>query len=195
VQHAERAHRRRVVDRALVRLHRRDHAGGQLARSGCLRAAAMPVGQSVELVVVQCGGDLAGVHQRERHARTAQLVPQRLAEHALGRLGGAVYGCPGERAVGGARGEQHDVALGAVEQVGQRGVDGVDGAQPVHPRHALDGGQVHLAERPVGGHAGVGDDQVEAAGRGDEGLDGGGDGVGIGHIARQHVVRTGERRR
>ena len=154
----------------------------------------MPVRQQLALVVSKRGGDLAGVHERERDARAAQLVPQRLAEHALGGLRGPVHGGPGKRAVAGARGHDHDLALGAIQQVGQRGVHGVDGAEPVHRGHALDGGQVHCPERPVGRDTGVGHDEVEPAGGGDEAIDRRGHRSRVGHVAGEHVVAAGQRR-
>ena len=99
------------------------------------RAAAVPVGHAVLLVVVQVRRDLAGVDGRQRDARAAQLVAQRLGEHPLRGLRAAVDRGPRERAQRRAGGHDDDVPVRAVEQVRQAEVDGAQRAVPVDLAH------------------------------------------------------------
>ena len=83
----------------------------------------------------------------------------------------------------------------AGEQVRQRGADGVERAEPVDPRHrARRGSSGLVAERAVVRDAGVGDDQVEAAGRVDEAVDGGAGPTRASPTSQaSDVVRSGQR--
>jgi hypothetical protein len=71
----------------------------------------------------------------------------------------------------------------AVEQVGQRRVDREERPVPVHRAHLERVGERLLAERTVVRHAGVGGDELEAAGRAGEAVDGGPDRVRLRDIA------------
>ena len=84
------------------------------------------------------------------------------------------------------------MAVGGVEEVGEAVMDGVERAEPVHARHRLDVGQRLVAERAVVGDAGVGDEEVEAAGLRDEALEGVVDRAFVADVAGQHVVGAGQ---
>ena len=74
---------------------------------------------------------------------------------------------------------------------GRRGVDGVERAEPVDLAHLPSASASGWSrERAVVGDAGVGDDDVEAAGLRGEGSTASRTGVGVGHVGSQHVVAS-----
>ncbi len=160
-------------------------AFGQLVGRGRSVAAVVPARHRRLLVVMQVGRDLAGVDEREPDAGVGQLVPQRLAERPLGRLRRAVDGGVGEGAHRRAGGDDRDVTVPGGDHRLQRRTDGPDGPEPVDRRHPLDQLRRQLAERAVVGDAGIGDDQLQPAGRGDEARDRRLDRRAVGDVARQ----------
>ena len=126
-----------------------------------------------------------GIDGRHRDSGPRQLVAQRLGEAAVGGLGRAVDGAPGERAQAGARRDDDDVPARAVAHVAERGADRVDRAEHVDPHHLLGVLDRLVEEGPVVGEPGVGDEQLDAARLLDEALDGCRDRVAVGDVGRQ----------
>ena len=79
-----------------------------------------------------------------------------------------------------------------LQQVRQAEVDGVQRAVPVDLAHLQCLVERLVAEGAVVGDAGVGDQQLEAAGALREAVDGGLRGGGVGDVALEHVVLAGQ---
>ena len=180
---AQQPHQARHVDGARVLLHGLDDRVGDALRRQ-LALVLPPVREQGALVGVEVRLDLAGKDGGHRDPGARELMPQRLGEAAVGCLGGAVDGGPGEGANPGPRGQDHEVAAGPVEHVGERRADRVDGAEDVDPNHLLGALDLGVDERPVMGDAGVGHRQVEPLGPLREAVDG-----------ALHLARAWRRRR
>ncbi len=185
---AEQADEPRVGDGAAVGGDGGEDRVGEAVGRGRSVAAVVPGGHRRLLVVVQVGGDLARVDEREADAGAVELVPQRLAERSLRRLRRAVDGGVGEGAHRRAGGDDHDVAAAGGDHRLQRRAHGPDGAEPVDRGHLLDPLGRQRAERAVVGDAGVGDDQLQPAGLAHEALDRLGDRRARGDVARQRQM-------
>ena len=84
------------------------------------------------------------------------------------------------------------MAAVGLQQVRQAEVDGVQRAVPVDLAHLQCLVERLVAEGAVVGDAGVGDEQLEAAGALREAVDGGLRGGGVGDVALEHVMLAGQ---
>ena len=139
-------------------LERVDHGAGDVVvaaaptrRGGCRRTAVSTIPGSIRVTLIA----VVLVH-------LAQLRPQRLADRRRRPLGRRVERAR-QRPPAGDRAGDQEVAVAALEQVGEGGAD--------RQRHAVDVGQDHrapvlgrlLEEAAAGAEAGVGEDGVDPA--------------------------------